>query len=176
MNIEVKALRFTLPEDSREYLDRKITRIHNAENMIVDLLFTFKKDKTYGAEAKVNFRWGVTIYVTEQDFELNAAIDKMVDKLEAKINKEKEKTKKTSRGRRSSRCYYSGSFNCSCRCLFLYSPVYPFLTVARRAFSAGACRICSCSDFSAGARSTCCIFSCRDFSAGTHRTCKDSGG
>ncbi|QQO09459.1 ribosome hibernation-promoting factor, HPF/YfiA family [Breznakiella homolactica] len=93
MNIDVKAVHFTLREDGREYLDRKITRIHNAENMIVDLLFTFTKEKDFVAEATVNFRWGVSIHVKERDFELNPAIDKLMDKLEAKISKEKEKVK-----------------------------------------------------------------------------------
>jgi putative sigma-54 modulation protein len=91
MNIDVKAVHFTLHEDSRAYLDRKITRIHNAENMIIDLLFTLTKDKDFSAEATVNFRWGVSIHVKEHDFDLNAAIDKMMDNLEAKITKEKEK-------------------------------------------------------------------------------------
>jgi len=93
MNIDVKAVHFTLREDAREYLDKKINRIPNAENMIVDLLFTFTKEKDFAAEATVNFRWGVSIHVKETDFELNAAIDKMADKLEAKIIKEKEKVK-----------------------------------------------------------------------------------
>jgi putative sigma-54 modulation protein len=91
MNIDVKAVHFTLHENARAYLDRKITRIHNAESMIVDLLFTLTKDKDFIAEATVNFRWGVSIHVKEHDFELNPAIDKMMDKLDAKIIKEKEK-------------------------------------------------------------------------------------
>jgi putative sigma-54 modulation protein len=93
MNIEIKAVHFTLNEDARAYLDRKITRIHNAENMIVDLLFTLTKGKDFSAEATVNFRWGVSIHVKEHDFNLNPAIDKMIDKLDAKITKEKEKVK-----------------------------------------------------------------------------------
>ncbi|MDR1411244.1 MAG: ribosome-associated translation inhibitor RaiA, partial [Spirochaetaceae bacterium] len=93
MNIDVKAVHFALQEDARAYLDRKITRIHNAENMIIDLLFTLTKDKDFSAEATVNFRWGVSIHVKEHDFDLNPAIDKMMDKLEAKITKEKEKVK-----------------------------------------------------------------------------------
>jgi putative sigma-54 modulation protein len=93
MNIEVKAIHFTLREDGREYLDRKIARIHNAENMIVDLLVTLTKDKQFTAEAKVNFRWGVSVHVQAADFELNPAIDKLMDTLEAKIVKEKEKIK-----------------------------------------------------------------------------------
>jgi len=41
----------------------------------------------------VNFRWGDTIRVEENDFELRTAIDKMLDKLDAKVTKEKEKVK-----------------------------------------------------------------------------------
>jgi putative sigma-54 modulation protein len=93
MNIEIKAVHFTLHDDAKEYLDKKIARIHNAENMIIDLLVTLTKGKDFEAEATVNFRWGVSIHVKENDFELSPAIDKMMDKLEIKITKEKEKVK-----------------------------------------------------------------------------------
>jgi putative sigma-54 modulation protein len=93
MNIDVRAVHLTLKEDGREYLDRKIARIHNAENMIIDLIITITKDKDFEAEATVNFRWGVSIHVKEHDFELNPAIDKLMDRLEVKIIKEKEKVK-----------------------------------------------------------------------------------
>ncbi|MDR2402768.1 MAG: ribosome-associated translation inhibitor RaiA [Spirochaetaceae bacterium] len=93
MNTEIKAVHFTMKEDVKSYLDRKIVRIHNAENMIVDLLITLTKDKDFAAEATVNFRWGVSIHVTEHDFDLIPAIDKLMDKLDAKITKEKEKAK-----------------------------------------------------------------------------------
>jgi putative sigma-54 modulation protein len=94
MNIDVKAVHFTLREDAREYLDQKIARIPNAENMIVDLMVTLTKEaKDFSAEAKVNFRWGVSIHLKETDFELNPAIDKLMGKLDAKIVKEKEKVK-----------------------------------------------------------------------------------
>jgi putative sigma-54 modulation protein len=93
MNIDVRAVHFTLKEDGREYLDRKIARIHNAENMIIDLIVTITREKDFDAEATVNFRWGVSIHVKEHDFELNPAIDKLMDRLDAKITKEKEKVK-----------------------------------------------------------------------------------
>ncbi|MDR0590111.1 MAG: ribosome-associated translation inhibitor RaiA [Spirochaetaceae bacterium] len=91
MNFDVKAVHFTLREDTKEYLDRKVSRIHNAEKMIIDLKFTFTKDKDFVAEATVNFRWGVSVHLKEHDFDLNPAIDKLIDKLDAKIIKEKEK-------------------------------------------------------------------------------------
>ena len=93
MNTEIKAVHFTMHDDAKEYLDKKIARIHNAENMIIDLLVTLTKGKDFEAEATVNFRWGVSIHVKENDFELTPAIDKMMDKLEIKITKEKEKFK-----------------------------------------------------------------------------------
>ena len=93
MNTEMKAVHFTLGDETKEYLEKKITRIRNAESMIVDLLFTLTKDKDFSAEVTVNFRWGVSIHLKENDFELNPAIDKLMDKLDAKIAKEKEKVK-----------------------------------------------------------------------------------
>jgi putative sigma-54 modulation protein len=93
MNIGMRAVHFNLKEDGREYLDRKIARIPNAENMIIDLLVTITKEKDFEAEATVNFRWGVSIHVKEHDFELNPAIDKLMDRIDAKITKEKEKVK-----------------------------------------------------------------------------------
>jgi putative sigma-54 modulation protein len=93
MNTEIKAVHFTLRDETKEYLEKKIERIPNAENMIVDLLFTLTKDKDFSAEVKVNFRWGVSVHLKELDFELNPAIDKLMDKLDAKITKEKEKVK-----------------------------------------------------------------------------------
>jgi putative sigma-54 modulation protein len=93
MNTEIKALHFNLQDDAKEYITKKIDRIHNAENMIVDLLISIKKEKGFDAEATVNFRWGVSIHVKENDFDIFPAIDKMMDKLEAKITKEKEKVK-----------------------------------------------------------------------------------
>lgn len=93
MNTEIKAVHFSLHSETKEYLEKKIERIHNAENMIVDLLFTLTKGKDFSAEVTVNFRWGVSIHLKENDFELNPAIDKLLDKLDAKIVKEKEKVK-----------------------------------------------------------------------------------
>jgi len=93
MNTEIKSVHFTMHDDARDYLNKKIERIHNAENMIVDLLITIKKEKDFDAEATVNFRWGVSVHVKEIDFDIIKAIDKMMDKLESKITKEKEKVK-----------------------------------------------------------------------------------
>ncbi|GMO45586.1 MAG: hypothetical protein Ta2B_26700 [Termitinemataceae bacterium] len=92
MNIEIKALHFSLKDEEKEYLDKKLTRIRNAENMIVDMTFTFAKDAAqYTAEASVRFKWGVQAIVKETEYDVNTLIDKLIDRLEPKITKEKEK-------------------------------------------------------------------------------------
>jgi putative sigma-54 modulation protein len=92
MNLEIKAVHFSLKDDGKEYIERKLSRLHHAEANIIDLLLTMTKDAhQFVAEATVNFRWGVSVHVKEHEFDLNPAIDKLFDSLSVKITKEKEK-------------------------------------------------------------------------------------
>ncbi|MDR0382928.1 MAG: ribosome-associated translation inhibitor RaiA [Spirochaetaceae bacterium] len=92
MNVEIKAIHFSLTDDEKAYIDKKITRIHNAENLIIDLLITVTKDSnTFVADVTVNFKWGVSAHIKEQDFDFSSSIDRMIDRLDIKITKEKEK-------------------------------------------------------------------------------------
>ncbi|GHU38537.1 ribosomal biogenesis GTPase [Spirochaetia bacterium] len=92
MNVDVKALHFSLKDEEREYLDKKLTRIKSAEPLIVDLIISLSHEgATFTAEATVNFKWGVQAHVKEDAYDLQPAVDKMMDKLESKITKEKEK-------------------------------------------------------------------------------------
>jgi putative sigma-54 modulation protein len=92
MNIEIKAIHFSLINDEKEYIDKKIARIRNAENMIIDLIITITKESnTFVTDVTVNFKWSVSAHIKEQDFDFSSTVDRMIDKLEAKITKEKEK-------------------------------------------------------------------------------------
>jgi putative sigma-54 modulation protein len=91
MTVDVRSVHFDLSETSRAYLDAKLERIGYAKDMIVDLIFVITKDKDFKLEATVNFRWGLQAHMEERDYEVNTAIDKLVDRLEQKIAKEKEK-------------------------------------------------------------------------------------
>ncbi len=91
MTVDVRCVHFELSETSRAYLDGKLERIGYAKDMIVDLIVVITKDKDFKLEATVNFRWGLQAHVEERDFDVNPGIDKLVDKLEQKIAKEKEK-------------------------------------------------------------------------------------
>lgn len=92
MNIDVRSVHFDLSEQSREYLNTKIGRIDYAKDMIVDLLFVFTKDAgQFRLEVTANFRWGKQAHIVETSPDLNAGIDVLIDKLDQKVVKEKEK-------------------------------------------------------------------------------------
>ncbi|MEI6874818.1 MAG: ribosome-associated translation inhibitor RaiA [Spirochaetota bacterium] len=91
MNIDVRSVHFDLGEVSREYLDKKLERIGYAKDLIVDLIFIFTKDKDFKCEVTVNFRWGTQAHIEEREYDIAAGIDKLVDRLEQKITKEKDK-------------------------------------------------------------------------------------
>ena len=91
MKTEVRAVHFNLHENAKEYLDKKIERLDYAKDLITDLMFTLTRDKDFKAECTVNFRWGRQDHLVEEDFDLLVAIDKLIDKVEHKISKEKEK-------------------------------------------------------------------------------------
>jgi len=92
MNVDVRSVHFDLSEHSREYLNSKLSRIDYAKDMIVDLLFVFTKDAgQFRLEVTANFRWGKQAHIVESAPELNAGIDLLIDKLDQKITKEKEK-------------------------------------------------------------------------------------
>ncbi len=92
MNIDVRSVHFDLGEASTAYLNSKLERIDYAKDMIVDLIFVFTREaKGFKVEATVNFRWGLRAHIEEDSFELTPGIDRMFDRLEQKITKEKEK-------------------------------------------------------------------------------------
>lgn len=92
MKVDIRSVHFDLSEESKQYLMTKIERIGYAKDMIVDLLFVFTKDsKNYKLEVTANFRWGVQAHLQETAFEINPGIDVLMDKLETKIVREKEK-------------------------------------------------------------------------------------
>ncbi len=91
MKVEVKAVHFDLGDATRDFVQKKLERFEFARDLVVDIHFTFTKEKDYKAEATVNFRWGVHAHLVEEDFDLVSAIDKLFDKIDQKIIKEKEK-------------------------------------------------------------------------------------
>jgi putative sigma-54 modulation protein len=91
MNINVQAVKFTLDEDQREFVDKKLERIKYADDLITDVLLNIKLDRKFLCECTVNFRWGDSAHVSAEEFDFAAGVNKLMDVLDQKIRKEKDK-------------------------------------------------------------------------------------
>ena len=92
MNIDVKGVHYQITDGTKEYLDKKLKRLNFAGDLVVDLLLTIKRDKNgYKVEANINFRWGQSFHMHVDRIDLFEGIDALVDKLDMKFRKEKER-------------------------------------------------------------------------------------
>ena len=91
MTTSVKTVGFTMDQKQSEMVDSKIKRVAYAEDLIIDLILNIKLDKSFTADATINFRWGTSAHVSGEDYYFGAALNKMMDVLDNKIKKEKDK-------------------------------------------------------------------------------------
>ena len=91
MTKSVSAQGFTLEKDQSELINQKLQRIKYAEDLIVDLALRVKEDKKFYFEATMNFRWGAQGHVAADDFDFAAGLNKLMDVLDQKVKKEKDK-------------------------------------------------------------------------------------
>ncbi len=92
MKFEIKGIHYDLDEETKEYIEKKVQRFDFAKDLIVDLLFSIRHEKNrFNIEANINFRWGYTAHLKVSSFDLPQGLDKLMDKMTAKIHKEKEK-------------------------------------------------------------------------------------
>ena len=91
MTPSINAIGFTLDQKKSELVETKLKRVAYAEDLIVDLLMKIKHDKIFTVETTVNFRWGAQAHVSGEDADFAAAVNKMMDVLDNKVKKEKDK-------------------------------------------------------------------------------------
>ena len=91
MTPSITAVGFTLQPKQSEMIESKLKRIAYADDLIVDLLMKIKQDKSYVFDTTVNFKWGTSAHVSGEDFDFGAALNKMMDVLDNKVRKEKDK-------------------------------------------------------------------------------------
>lgn len=91
MTKTVNAVGFELEEKQSDLIEKKIERIKYADDLIVDLIVKVKHEKAYAFDATANFRWGAQAHVSAEDFDFAAALNKMMDTLDVKVKKEKDR-------------------------------------------------------------------------------------
>ncbi|MBN1836014.1 MAG: ribosome-associated translation inhibitor RaiA [Spirochaetales bacterium] len=92
MNTEIKGVHVEITDTIRDYVDKKMHRLDFVREHLVDLLFSFSQEKSqFKLEANLNFRWGNSTHVGVASFDIFEGIDKLFDKMELKVIKEKKK-------------------------------------------------------------------------------------
>jgi putative sigma-54 modulation protein len=92
MNIEIKGVHVEITDKMRDYIDKKLHRLEFVAEHIIDLLVFVSQEKSqYNLEANINFRWGNSNHMRAKSFDIFEGIDKLFDKVELKVLKEKNK-------------------------------------------------------------------------------------
>jgi len=94
MNVTLKAVHYDLSDTTREFIDKKMEKLHHVKEIIVDFALTITKEKQhYRAEANVHYRWNKDAHFHIEAKELYKALELLIDKVEISTTKEKEKVK-----------------------------------------------------------------------------------
>jgi len=94
MNFTLQGVHYSISDRTKAFLDEKLTHIDPFKELIVDMDVTITKEKTeFRLESNVHFKWGARHHFKESNMELYPAIENWIDKMEAKIAKEKDKIK-----------------------------------------------------------------------------------
>lgn len=94
MNIELKGIHYDISESTRDFIIKKLQKVDFAKNLITDLLLTITKEKkAYKIDCTINFRWAYSAHLSADGIKLYEGIEKLIDKIEAKVHKEKDKIK-----------------------------------------------------------------------------------
>jgi putative sigma-54 modulation protein len=92
MNIDIKAVHFSIGDETKEYIEKKLHRIDFAHGLIVDLFITLTKERRdFSVEVNIHFKWNISRHIKVRAFDLIEGIDLLMDKVERKVRKEKEK-------------------------------------------------------------------------------------
>ena len=91
MNTSINAVGFDLSEDQQALIEKKLDRVKYADDLIVDLAFKVKEDKKFIFDTTINFRWGASCHVSADDYDFAAGLNKLMDVMDQKIKKEKDK-------------------------------------------------------------------------------------
>lgn len=92
MHVDFKGVHLEITDGMKEYIDKKMHKLEFAQDMIIDLLFTFSKEKnTVRMDTTINFRWGYQAHISSESFDMFQGIDTLFDKIVSKVTKEKEK-------------------------------------------------------------------------------------
>ncbi len=92
MELEIKGVHFTVHDDTREFIATKLEKLEFAAEYIEVLQFTLTKENPdFVAEVKLHLSWGHSSVIKVHSYDLHEGINTLIDKLDHKIRKERDK-------------------------------------------------------------------------------------
>lgn len=101
MNVNVRGIRYTPSEETREFLDKKLAKLSFAKDYLHDLDIVITRQtlgQGFHIDAKLHFSWGSYKVVSNDCYELYEGIELIADKIESAARKEKGKVQEPERG------------------------------------------------------------------------------
>ena len=92
MELEIKGVHFTVHDETRELIAAKLEKLDFASDYIVDLQFTLTRENSeFLVEVKLHLSWGHSSVIKVRNHNLHEGIGILIDKLDHKIRKERDK-------------------------------------------------------------------------------------
>lgn len=92
MELDIKGVHFDVKDETKDFIQEKLEKLEFAADYIVDLDFTLTKENPeYEVEAKLHLKWGHQSVIKVHAFDLHEGINALIDKLDHKVRKEREK-------------------------------------------------------------------------------------
>ncbi|OHD14726.1 MAG: ribosomal subunit interface protein [Spirochaetes bacterium GWB1_48_6] len=92
--MDIKGVHYEVSDRTRDFITEKMKHISPFKDLVVRQDVTITKEKSgFTVESNIHLKTGTDIHVHEDDLELYPAIERLVDKLELKVSKEKDKIK-----------------------------------------------------------------------------------
>ena len=91
MELDIKAVKFSFDEDQKAYIEKKMQRVRYAEDLITHVVCAVKLDRKFVYECDVHFKAGEIAHLSTENYEFEAGVNKLMDMLDQKIKKEKDK-------------------------------------------------------------------------------------
>ncbi len=91
MELDIRAVKFSFDEDQKEFIEKKMKRVSYAEDLITSVTCSVKLDKKFIYECDVRFKFGEVSHVSTENYDFEAGVNKLMDMLDQKIKKEKDK-------------------------------------------------------------------------------------
>lgn len=92
MELDIKGIDFVVDENTRDLIKNKLSKLDFMSEHIIYLNFSIRKDNSHiKVEADAHLNWGIDVIVSHQGYDVNVLIDDVINTLQNKLKKEKDK-------------------------------------------------------------------------------------